>query len=97
MVESGGHAGVMEPPMPRTLKRQLFAALLLMLPLPLAAQMTVTTRAVNLRSGPDRTFPLVTWFPAGTPVTVVGCLDGYRWCDVISGPNRGWVYAGFLS
>ena len=28
---------------------------------------------------------------------VFGCLSDYRWCDVSYGPNRGWVYAGFLS
>jgi uncharacterized protein YraI len=83
--------------MPRMLKRQFLIAFLLIFPLPLAAQVAVATRAVNLRAGPDRSFPLVAWFPAGTTVRVMGCINGYQWCDVISGPNRGWIYAGFLS
>jgi uncharacterized protein YraI len=56
-----------------------------------------TTQAVNLRAGPDRSFPLVSWMQAGTPVNVFGCLNGWHWCDVAFGFNRGWVYGRFLS
>ena len=56
-----------------------------------------TTSAVNLRAGPDRSFPLVSWLQAGTPVTVFGCLNGWHWCDVAFGFNRGWVYGRFLA
>ncbi|MFO1413916.1 MAG: SH3 domain-containing protein [Burkholderiales bacterium] len=62
-----------------------------------AAQTAVTTSAVNVRAGPDRSFPLVTWLRGGTPVTVMGCLDGWRWCDVIAGRDRGWVHASYLA
>lgn len=62
-----------------------------------SAQVAITTQAVNVRAGPDRSFPLVAWLPAGTPVQVMGCVDGWRWCDVLAGPNRGWAYSGFLS
>ena len=34
---------------------------------------------------------------ASSQVCVIGCVEGYRWCDVTAGPNRGWVYAQFLS
>jgi len=70
-----------------------------MLLVPAAAwgQFAYTTRAVNMRAGPDREYPQVAWLPSGVSVTVVGCVDGYRWCDVVAGPNRGWVYAQFLS
>jgi len=61
------------------------------------AQVAYTTRAVNIRAGPDRAYPQVAWLPSGVSVDVIGCVDGYRWCDVAAGPNRGWVYAGFLS
>src|SRR5262249_49573526 len=30
-------------------------------------------------------------------VNVVGCVDAWRWCDVIWGPQRGWIFARFLS
>lgn len=75
----------------------LFAVAIL-LPLSASAQLAaITTQAVNMRAGPDRSFPLVTWLPPGTGVNVVGCIDGWRWCDVVWGFNRGWIFARFLS
>ena len=68
-----------------------------LVPLPVWAQFAVTTQAVNVRAGPDRSFPLVTWLRAGTHVTVFGCTSGWRWCDVAAGRDRGWVYARYLS
>lgn len=76
---------------------QWLLALACVLPLPAWAQPAVTTQAVNVRSGPDRGFPLVTWWRAGTHVTVFGCTHGWRWCDVAAGRDRGWVYARYLS
>lgn len=58
-----------------------------------AAQEAFTTKAVNVRAGPDRQYPLVVWLPAGSQVFVNGCLDDYRWCDVSAGYDRGWVYS----
>jgi uncharacterized protein YraI len=60
------------------------------------AQEAYTTKAVNLRAGPDRDYPLVAQLAPGTPVTVAGCVSDYRWCDVIYGDTRGWVYANSL-
>ncbi len=42
-------------------------------------------------------FPLVSWLPAGTRVRVFGCTSGWRWCDVASGRNRGWVHSAYLT
>ncbi len=85
----------------------LLAAALLLSPPASLAQVVVatpgfttqafTTSAVNLRAGPDRGFPLVSWLPGGTPVTVFGCLNGWHWCDVAWGFNRGWVSGRFLA
>ena len=57
----------------------------------------VTTSAVNVRAGPDRFFPTVTWVLSGTAAQVHGCVDTLRWCDVTVGRDRGWIYAGYLS
>ena len=64
---------------------------------PAAAQTAITTSAVNLRAAPDRAFPTVSWLMGGTSVDVVGCTANWRWCDVVAGRERGWVYARFLS
>jgi uncharacterized protein YraI len=79
------------------LLRSLALAGLVAVPLGAAAQSAYTTTAVNMRAGPDPTYPLVTRLVPGTPVTVGGCLQSYTWCDVYTGNVRGWVYASYLS
>jgi uncharacterized protein YraI len=61
------------------------------------AQTAITTQAVNVRAGPDRNFPAVTWLLGGVAVNVVGCTSDWRWCDIIAGRDRGWVYTRYLS
>jgi uncharacterized protein YraI len=74
----------------------LFAATALLATLPAgvsAQQLAHTTKDVNLRAGPARDYPVVTVLPGGVQVVVEGCVPDYRWCDVVAGPLRGWVYA----
>jgi uncharacterized protein YraI len=71
--------------------------LLLAVPVGALAQHTLTLRPVNVRAGPDHVFPLVTSLPPSTPVHVVGCTEGWRWCDIVSGRTHGWVDATNLS
>ena len=61
------------------------------------AQVAVTVQGVNMRAGPDSSYPQVSWLPGGTTINVVGCVEGWRWCDVIAGPTRGWVYSKYIS
>jgi uncharacterized protein YraI len=85
-----------EMPMSRSTLSRCFIVLLLLLPMRALAQSAVTSQAVNVRAGPDRVFPLVTWLPRGTPVQVIGCTSGWRWCDIVTGRTRGWVYSRYL-
>ena len=62
-----------------------------------SAQVAYTTRSVNVRAGPDTSYPPVAALPPGADVQVMGCLDDWSWCDVAFGPNRGWVYAPYLN
>jgi uncharacterized protein YraI len=62
-----------------------------------ALSQTFTTQSVNVRAGPDRSFPLVTWLPPRTQVRLWGCTSGWRWCDVSARGRRGWVHSRYLS
>src|SRR5881396_590552 len=61
------------------------------------AQEAFTTRTVNVRAGPDTSYPTVAVLGPGAPVQVMGCLDDWSWCDVAFADNRGWVYSPYLS
>ena len=71
---------------------------LLLVPAATFAQaQAVTNSPVNLRAGPARDYPVVSQLPGGLPVTVMGCVAGYSWCDVAAPNLRGWVYAARLN
>jgi uncharacterized protein YraI len=74
------------------------AAGLLTLPgVAFAQAQAYTNSPVNLYAGPADDYPAVSQLPGGVPVTVMGCVSGYTWCDVELPDLRGWVYAGNLS
>ncbi len=81
--------------MSRGLSRLLCICLLL-LPLTAFAQWATITSSVNMRAGPGREFPIVTWLRQGQRVNVVGCMAGRPWCDVAWGRRRGWVHRTYL-
>jgi len=56
----------------------------------------VITSYVDLYAGPDIGYPPVAELPAGTPVAIQGCLEGWTWCDVITMGTRGWVAGTFV-
>ncbi len=81
------------------MKRKLWcvvAALSLATPALAFAQDGYVVDNVNLRAGPDASYPLVDQLPAGTQVGVQGCTDGYEWCDVIADGNRGWIAGNYI-
>lgn len=83
-----------------TLKTRPFVATALMLAglAGLAnAQNAFTNRTVNLHAGPDRNYPTVSVVGPGAMVYVNGCLRNFNWCDVSSGPLRGWANARNLN
>jgi uncharacterized protein YraI len=51
---------------------------------------------VHLRAGPSISYPGVVMLAPGAAVEVYGCEQGYGWCDVQVGPDRGWVAASYL-
>jgi len=75
----------------------LAASAALVLATAATAQQAYVNSRTHLRAGPDRGYPQVAWLSAGSGVYVHGCVRGYHWCDVSSGPVRGWANARHLN
>ena len=80
------------------MKRILYCILPFCMFAPLAAQAYegYVVADISLQAGPDTEYPSITELYAGTPVDIQGCIDGYSWCDVITGEDRGWVPGTFV-
>jgi uncharacterized protein YraI len=81
---------------------QMKRVLSLLVPLCLAASLNAmasegyVTADIGLQAGPDSEYPTIADLPAGAPVDIQGCIDGWTWCDVIAGDDRGWVPGNFV-
>lgn len=51
---------------------------------------------VNQRAGPGTEYPVIVTVPASAPITILGCLGDYAWCDVVYRASRGWMRAIYL-
>ena len=60
------------------------------------AQTSVTTTALNLRTGPATAYPVIATVPPRQAVTVFGCTAGPGWCDIGWAGYRGWLAAAYL-
>lgn len=56
----------------------------------------VTTSSVNMRMGPGTQHPVIVAIPGNQPVTIIGCVSGAAWCDVVWANHRGWVSASYI-
>lgn len=56
----------------------------------------VTTGAVNMRIGPGTQHSVIVVVPSSQSITIVGCLSGSSWCDVVWAGRRGWVSASHI-
>jgi len=56
-----------------------------------------TSEPVDLFAGPSDAYPVVSELGPNVPVTVMGCVSDYSWCDVALPGLRGWIYAGYLT
>jgi uncharacterized protein YraI len=74
----------------------LVSSLALCTPLMVAAAEGFVGADISLQAGPDAEYPSIVELAAGTPVQIEGCIDGYTWCDVVTGDQRGWIPGAFL-
>lgn len=73
------------------------AALVLAVPLAASAQEAYTRGSPTLFAGPSADYPAVARLAPGQSLSVVGCTEGYGWCDVVLPDGlRGWVAANRL-
>ena len=61
-----------------------------------AATPSYPTANVNLRAGPGTNYPILLTVPNASAITTHGCLEGYNWCDVSWGTERGWMSASYI-
>jgi uncharacterized protein YraI len=80
------------------MKRVMYSLAALVVCAPLAAQAVEgwVVDDISLQAGPDPAYPSIVELDAGTPVSIEGCINGWTWCDVIAGADRGWVPGTFL-
>lgn len=56
-----------------------------------SAMSGVAATTFILHAGPGDNFPEVSSVPATAPLQIYGCIEGYRWCDVMWKDQRGWT------
>lgn len=81
---------------PALLRALALAAALL--PAVADARPAYITEPLRLHAGPGPDYPQVAVLLPGMEIEVVGCLQGYQWCDLITPDGlRGWAWSGTLS
>lgn len=54
------------------------------------------TTDLNLRSGPDPQFPVIGMLRDRQRATVIGCIEGSRWCQMSRNGRTGWAYSQYM-
>ena len=82
------------------LKKSLFLLIIGVIATPVAAQEEPNGYAitdVNLRAGPGTEYPVLLTVPTDAPITILGCLEDYTWCDTTFEDRRGWMRSIYLA
>jgi uncharacterized protein YraI len=86
--------------MSRYLKASLLVLIIGMLTTPASAQEEPNgypITDVNLRAGPGTEYPVLVTVPTEAPITILGCLEDYTWCDTAFEDYRGWMRSIYLT
>jgi uncharacterized protein YraI len=81
----------------KTTTRATVATLLALPCMAFAQVQAYTNQPANLMSGPDDSYPVVTGLGPNQPITVMGCVSDYSWCDVALDDLRGWIYGDAIA
>jgi uncharacterized protein YraI len=65
--------------------------------LALAQTAATATTDLNVRAGPGPQHQVIGVVNANGTVSVTGCLDGSKWCQVTHNGAPGWVYSDYLT
>ncbi len=57
----------------------------------------MTTASLNMRGGPGTQYEVIGWIPQNTHISVSGCTNPIRWCQVQFNNRKGWVSANYLN
>jgi uncharacterized protein YraI len=82
------------------MKRTLITAVLASAAMLSAAQaqtVGTATTDLNIRSGPDPQFPVIGMLRNNQRATVLGCIEGSRWCQVDIRGRTGWAYSQYMT
>ena len=82
------------------MKRTLISAAVASAAMLTAAQaqtIGTATTDLNLRSGPDPQFPVIGMIRENQRASVLGCIEGSRWCQVDVRGRTGWAYSQYLT
>jgi uncharacterized protein YraI len=82
------------------LTKALFILIIAIVATPVAAQEEPNgypITDVNLRAGPGTEYPVLLTVPTDAPITILGCLEDYTWCDTTFEDRRGWMRSIYLA
>jgi uncharacterized protein YraI len=74
-----------------------FVASAAMLSAAQAQTIGTATTDLNVRSGPDPQFPVIGMIRENRRATVLGCIEGSRWCQVDIRGRTGWAYSQYMT
>ncbi|MGQ7793350.1 DUF1236 domain-containing protein [Faunimonas sp. B44] len=57
----------------------------------------VAVTDLNMRAGPGPNYPVVGVIGANGAVSIAGCIENSKWCQVTAGGNSGWAYSDYLA
>jgi uncharacterized protein YraI len=65
---------------------------------PAAAQFAASATAeLNVRVGPGPQYQAIGVIPAGGTVSVLGCMEASKWCQITYENTNGWAYSDYLA